>query len=479
MATQQDYDILAQLYLDARERLYRTITGDTGVGTKTYANTVLGQLDAELKKLKSASRSFVDTRIPKAYKRELDSLYAYFVKHKLLMKAPSAFASLHSDAIYTIAREMQYQLEDALITVGRQVTRYVERAQDEALRQLGLRETGIKMASGGTAGDMQRSLVQQLMEGGFMTVQYGAGANARQVPVDAYASMVARSTTREAGNTARINQLTANGYDLMKMTEHFPTCEVCAPLQGRVYSISGNDPRFPPLSRAFGQYKNIHPNCRHVATPWVESMRTPEELAEAIEQSNRPFDDTRSAKEVALYREQQDKNRRARETLYQYERYRTVLGDDAPKSLQAFARMKKQGGDRWDALRLDYGRRHSVQLSPERALPGAAEAIAEDAKFTNYFFSKTNAHGASKGVAFSSRLGYNGSNWEQMRDEMLRAAQLNPARHTKDTEFGQSYEVSMVLQGLKGTPMDVLTVWEIRTSTPPRLVTAYPNNRKE
>lgn len=316
MATQHDYDILAQLYLDARERLYQTITGTTGVGTKTYANTILQQLDGELKKLKTASNRFVDVRVPKTYRAELTKLYAYFNKHKLLMKAPETFASLHNDAIYVIAREMQHQLDEALSVAGRQVMRYVERSRDEALRLAGLRQTGVKMASGGTIQDMQNALIKELQDHGFMTVQYGSGKDARQVPIDVYARMVARSTTREAGNTARLNQLAANGYDLVKMTEHYPTCEVCTQFQGRVYSVSGNDKRFPPLSRAFGRYNNIHPICRHSVTPWIESLQAPDEVARAISFSGRPFEDNRSTQEIELYNKQQDENRQARETLY-------------------------------------------------------------------------------------------------------------------------------------------------------------------
>ena len=55
---------------------------------------------------------------------------------------------------------------------------------------------------------------------------------------------------------------------------HFPTCELCAPYQGRIYSISGKDERFPRLfDTAFaGGYANIHPNCQHVVTPYIEAF---------------------------------------------------------------------------------------------------------------------------------------------------------------------------------------------------------------
>ena len=152
--------------------------------------------------------------------------------------------------------------------------RYANLSRDEALRQVGLHQTGLKIASGGTITDMRAAMIRELQDNGFMTVQYGSGPTSRQVAIDVYASMVARSTSREAGNTARLNQLIENGYDLVIMTSHYPTCAKCAPLQGRAFSISGNDKRFPPLSVAFGAYNNVHPNCRHSVHPWIEALKS-------------------------------------------------------------------------------------------------------------------------------------------------------------------------------------------------------------
>ncbi len=235
------------------------------------------------------------------------------------------------------------------------ILRYVDDARDEALRAAGLAATGEKLASGSTVRQMQKNLVDKLQKQGFMTVQYGSGERAYQVSLDAYAEMVARSTTREAGNLARETQLTENGYDLVKMTKHYPTCEKCAPLQGRVYSISGNDKRFPPLSRAFRPpYHNVHPRCRHSVHAYIESLRTDEEIAEAIERSNKPFTDERSDAEKSLYSDQQAANRQMRQDRYQYERYKARLGDDAPKSFHAFRKTKKAGGENWDRLQEKY-----------------------------------------------------------------------------------------------------------------------------
>ena len=341
---------LREIYLAARETLLKTIIGTKGVGTKTYYNTVLKRLNKLIKELEEKTDGFISSEIPKEYKKSLDETYEYFKRNNLEMKPPAAFASIHNDAVNLLAREMQYSIKSALGTVGRQVMRYLDESRDEALRRTGLLESGIKAASGGTIVDMKKSMVKRLQDQGFMTVQYGSGPNSRQVPLDVYAMLCARSTTREAGNLARENQLTENGYDLMEMTEHFPTCEVCAALQGKVYSISGKDKRFPPLSMVYRDgYHNVHPNCRHVMVPFIEEFN---DVEEAIKRSNAPYKP--NPENVKVYDEQQAKNRRERETLYQYERYKMRLGDDAPKSLAAFKRVKNAGGEKWEDLEYYY-----------------------------------------------------------------------------------------------------------------------------
>jgi len=141
----------------------------------------------------------------------------------------------------------------------------------------------------------------------------------------------------------------------MKMSMHSPTCGICAALQDRVYSISGKDKRFPPLSTAFKSgYHNVHPNCRHVMTPYIESLRTDAEIQEEIAKSNAPFEDTRTEEEKKLYNKQQAQNRRARDDRRQYERYKERLGEDAPKTFSAFRRIKKAGGTPWGVLEAQY-----------------------------------------------------------------------------------------------------------------------------
>lgn len=355
MANKSQLDVLIGIYREAQARLAEIITGNYGAGTKTYYNSVLKQLERLMKQLEAETGQYISTEIPRQYKKALDDTYAYFKRNNLQMKRPDMFSHIHSDAVSELANEMRYHINQGISIAGRRVMRYLDTAKDNALRQAGLRSAALKAAAGQTVADMQKDLMQRLANDGFLTVQYGTGKRAYQVGLDSYAAMVARSTTREAGNLARENQLAENGYDLMMMTEHYPTCEACAVLQGRVYSISGRDKRFPPLSRAFPSgYRNVHPNCRHVMTYWIEEMQSPEEIRAALARSNAPFTDNRSDEEIALYSKQQADSRRMRADRSQFERYRQRLGEDAPKSFHTFRRIKNADGQKWKEMQEKY-----------------------------------------------------------------------------------------------------------------------------
>lgn len=355
MANKSQLDVLIEIYREAQTRLAEIVTGNYGAGTRTYYNSVLKQLERLMKQLEAETGQYISTEIPRQYKKALDDTYAYFKRNNLQMKRPDMFSHIHSDAVSELANEMRYHINQGISIAGRRVMRYLDTARDNALRQAGLRSAALKAAAGQTVADMQKDLMQRLANDGFLTVQYGTGKRAYQVGLDSYAAMVARSTTREAGNLARENQLAENGYDLMMMTEHYPTCEACAVLQGRVYSISGRDKRFPPLSRAFPSgYRNVHPNCRHVMTYWIEEMQSPEEIRAALARSNAPFTDNRSDEEIALYSKQQADSRRMRADRSQFERYRQRLGEDAPKSFHTFRRIKNADGQKWKEMQEKY-----------------------------------------------------------------------------------------------------------------------------
>lgn len=225
-------------------------------------------------------------------------------------------------------------------------------------------------------------------------------------------------------------------------------------------------------------YRNIHPNCRHVIVPYIEEIHTADEIQKAIVDSNKPFEDNRPDAERGLYSKGQALNRQIRQDKYQYERYKARLGEDAPKSFHAFRKMKKAGGEKWGKFQLDYKRRSKLATNPELILPNTEKAFIDESKFTKYFFGGNNQDGLSKGIAFNSHLGYNIGNWEDFGKEILSKVKLNPAKFDRKTEHGGYYKMPMVVYGKKNNPMDIMTVWEVKSGTA-RLITAFPNHKKE
>ncbi|MBE3591519.1 MAG: hypothetical protein IMW84_01100 [Thermoanaerobacter sp.] len=113
---------------------------------------------------------------------------------------------------------------------------------------------------------------------------------------------------------------------------------LCAPIQGKVYSLSGKDKRYPKYGKD-GVVIPRHPNCRHVLMPYVRELDPNAEETEKYSNTSLT-EDPRSEKEKQDYKEIRDKvtiqttRRRAREVLY---------NEQAPliKRLKAAEKLKK------------------------------------------------------------------------------------------------------------------------------------------
>lgn len=150
------------------------------------------------------------------------------------------------------------------------------------------------------------------------------------------------------------------------------TCDECAKLQGRVYSISGLNPNFPKLPQQI--IENYGTHCENPL--YCRSLYGNEEDMEiqiykydkngechsvnvnAISYSNRPFTDNRTVFEKQRYKHwvaDKEKRKKAEERYYsreywireynkhfEYQQIVNVMGEKAPKSLGGYTRMKNQ-----------------------------------------------------------------------------------------------------------------------------------------
>lgn len=346
MQTPDDVQRLIAAYQEAQQQLIKIISEKAARGNVTvYQKELLRQVMQMLTELDKEAYKWCNDVIPEYYKQGADEAVAGLEKlnQEIDDEKTSHFTQLHKEAILQLVRNTYLKLNSANGFVGRQIR--------DAVRKAGLDAVTQKIATGQTVKECKKNLMQALIDKGINGIKDKRGRN---ISLSAYAETVARSTTREATNTATTQQLTDLGYDLVQMSSHLTSCPLCVCYQGRVYSISGKSSEYPPLDAAYsGDYANIHPNCRHVLTPYIPKL---DDNAEQLREfSNRSFDvDKVSKKEIDIYNGIQKHETQLRNDREQYQRYKLAFGKDAPKSFAGFRRMKNSNSGKYQELESEY-----------------------------------------------------------------------------------------------------------------------------
>lgn len=355
MSTQKK---LIETYQKAQKKLVEIIQRKQAYGSAAaYERSLLRQVQKELKKLKKSSKALVEQLIKENYKTGLQNLIDDLLKDNTAPRLFNMFSELNISQIELITQNANIDLNKAINIVGRRV--------QDAVREAGVEATAEKLTTGQTIREMQKNLQDKLKQQNLIAVEY---ANGTKMPIEKYAETVARSTTAETQNKAKVIQGQDWGYDLVRFTEHSPTCGVCSMYQGRVYALTkeaangkykgskGQALHFPYLydTALISGYSTIHPNCRHRLSVLPAGAYTAAEMEEFSRKSMQPFEDMRSDKERKAYAQEQAVKRKRNESRKQYEKIKTALPNDAPKTFAAFVKMKSAKSERYKELLKDY-----------------------------------------------------------------------------------------------------------------------------
>lgn len=111
-------------------------------------------------------------------------------------------------------------------------------------------------------------------------------------------------------------------------------------------------------------------------------------------------------------------------------------------------------------------------------LPYHEKAVVAEAKIVAYLLSETHEAGKSK-AAFFLRFGFSMSEWEIMREALLKHASTHEVASILDTTSGKHYAVEGELDTPDGRSPLIRTIWMLEhDSDKPRLITAYPLKTK-
>ena len=281
--------------------------------------------------------------------------------------------------------------------------------------------------------------------------------------------------------------------------------------QGKFYSKSGGDARFPPLSVCgMGDVQGLcGANCRHSIGPGdgehnpyegydseenrkrYDLEQRQRQLERRIRHTKREVQGLKAAVDAAdaetrpeLERKYQQKAKLLQQQSQAYGKFcqenelkplqdrLKIAGWDRKQAASAAAAARKIDDEDLRLYRLDKIRQRQLEQHPELALPKAEEAAAPDGKFERYLFNPENPRGWAKGGAFTRRLGYDINNWRELQAEILARAKLFPSALKGDEGFGPKYEQKLILYGKTGKPTNVVVGWIVQDGQP-RLTSAY------
>lgn len=216
-------------------------------------------------------------------------------------KAAGTFGLANHRAVEAIAQNMTGAMTAAIERTGRNIATVFERADaleaglpvrgiggfpfigrrvDDPWRAAALEQIGQGLVAGDTRRQVTAALMDRLVREGTADALTGYVArNGARIPLNAYAKMVARTTTREAVSRGTVDRLTESGLDLVTISSHPHNADECTPYDGNTFSLDGKTPGYDVLD----ELPPFHPNCLHVLTPAGEDLDAWEaELGTAI-----------------------------------------------------------------------------------------------------------------------------------------------------------------------------------------------------
>lgn len=300
-------------YKKIEQDITELLTTDGSASTANELNAKLSQvLSAATSYLANVNRNFTNNELPTAFKEGKDSIKEppkVSVKEATEILEKQGFKYAKNGFSRDTYIELQTATQTALKGVQTRVNAIIK----------DLHKTGQDSVY-----NVQQAIIKDLEQHAIFSVTYSNGA---KQSLHSYAAMAARSARIESTNIGAIGRALQAGTDLVKMTTMPQCCKLCGAYQGKVYSISGKDKRFPALFKTVlrSGYALPHPNCRHEFIPWFEEIEAPEDVEKAIQNSKILYDkdgelvDVRYQRDIKGYAEWQAGNRQLNRELLEFQ----------------------------------------------------------------------------------------------------------------------------------------------------------------
>jgi len=246
-----------------------------GKTTTIYWNTIKVEMNKIYTEMNTAFANWSKQNIPLKYKNSLRAINARISTSKNILNKASKniYKLINSNASSQIMQSLYRSAVDSFsqgLLLGRKNMYDLIRITQQTLINESLID--ITVAAGFELGDLRiaaNAISGQLWDKLLDAVdnQQFVQAGPFKYTPEYYAELVARTKFHDAQSSAALMQASNYGTDLIQVSTHNTTTEICQQYEGKIYSISGKDKRFPILR----QVSPYHPNCLHLMFPTFES----------------------------------------------------------------------------------------------------------------------------------------------------------------------------------------------------------------
>lgn len=242
------------------------------------SDRLLRQVEALTRRLKVRQRQWSATELARVYRAAAAEV----------LGPDARFTAIDRNAVQVIVERMLADVDIAVEGIPRDLRRALVRTRQEAVEDPALlRQVGAGKALGLTREETARRIASTLRDGATRRLrgrvspdvaerlrQIAAGQYVpivdrrgwmRRFRLRQYARLVGHTWAMAASNEGTLRAAPRLGTDLVQVSVHTNVPdEACQRIQGKVFSISGASPDFPPMGAV---RLPVHPNCRHRWVP--------------------------------------------------------------------------------------------------------------------------------------------------------------------------------------------------------------------
>lgn len=306
---QSQVQVLLRLFADSQARLKAIVLHPPGKteAAKAYnlarASEQLRQIDQILLQLKAGSLAWANQAVPDAY-RDGIALAEKQAREAVLGAHPGArgpvlgagktsdlqppvsspqfpaasFQLIDRRTAEVFARDIYLDLAKASDSIAANAKKALRDTRQEGLSEVEIN----RILAGGAIEGKPRQTIKSLREAlekvhGQQVTIIGKSGNPITFDTKYYASMVARTKTRQATVVARHDRLQQLGCDLVSIVGLISK-NFCTAYLGQVYSLSGSSDKYPALSSLPGGGPPFHPNCSKSTRPFIEELASEKQL---------------------------------------------------------------------------------------------------------------------------------------------------------------------------------------------------------